>query len=1126
MVDAPPPPPKKRRWKKILGIAGAVLLGLVLLTLLLIPPIAGAVIRSKVPALLGEQLGADVTLQGASFSWSGRVVILGLRAVPKGFTEPLLDVERIEAVVSIGAALGGRYLADVDILRPRVFIERDAAGRSNAQKSPGASGASTSSAGTPAPPPFVQAVVRVREGSFVLKEGAGETRFTFGAEAKVDTLQKPIAWSAALGDASGGKVSAKGEFDLERRAGPLAVVIERLSLANLGAAARTELDGTLDGRLEGTTATEGRADLKIREFRAGRLLLGDAALTFDGRTLGLKLGALLKAKAELLDGPGGKIRLEIDLDLKETVAGLRHAGLLKADLRAEGGLGLRGTLGLSPPAWSLESAAPRVLLTLGGKPVLLEDVVHRSAGALDDAGSGWATLDVRSGKALAATLKAEVTTLFRAPALKATLDASSELAELGRLLEKLLGFKDGLTLEGRSTLQASVDLKSADPGRLELTATTSDLAAIDASKKRILLDKAIELRAGAAWDGRTSTASVDALKLSSSVATLDGRGGVVLTSPPSVRDSSFILAADLSALGAKLGQFLADPPVLGGKIDAKGSYAGDRFELTATGSGVKVGRAGPMDGTLVQKGRLSLAPGGGLDIETAELRSSALHAVLSGAVKRILEPDREGELKLGATLTPAELARWLPELGLGGEPVPLTATLGFRPGAMTAVGHSELKLLKLGAKTLKAAPIAFDLSCRGEAWKATLQSALVEWSEPGYAGKAGLEASVEGTSTSNSGTTKLMDLEVVDGRKNAVKEPAVTLLHAVDLAPGSILLRKADIESGFLRGGLRGLVKTPAGGMEFEQVAGSFSYLPERLGAVLKPWLAGGALSGGEWKTLTLALDGPAPPGGRSRLDVDLATYTHTGVAVSGRSTFTLENGVLRTSSPFDVNKGRAELTALFDLRGKEQKPQSAFDFQAKEVDANADMAPFLSAINPIFYTVNGTLGGKATADVRLLWSGPLDPEAAGTSLRGGGTLAVKELLITGSPAMGLLLQALGEGNQLAGELLATDLRIQNGRCEYANMTLRLARYELRFTGWVGFDKELKLMVEMPLTPHMKKKYPGLEKYLGATIPVPLNGTAASPRLDFERVIEEALKRAAPTLLEDALRKLLDRKKK
>ena len=64
-------------------------------------------------------------------------------------------------------------------------------------------------------------------------------------------------------------------------------------------------------------------------------------------------------------------------------------------------------------------------------------------------------------------------------------------------------------------------------------------------------------------------------------------------------------------------------------------------------------------------------------------------------------------------------------------------------------------------------------------------------------------------------------------------------------------------------------------------------------------------------------------------------------------------------------------------------------------------------------------MAGKTTADFRLTWTGPIDPatkdweKAAKEPLTGSGTLAVRDLVITGSPAVGLIMQAMGEGNDL-----------------------------------------------------------------------------------------------------------------
>ncbi len=1385
---AAPPPPRPRRWKKILLITGGVLLGLLLLAALLIPPIAGAVLRSKVPAALAEALDAEVALDDASFSWSGRITLRGLRALPRNFRDPLLQVDRVEADVSLGAALGGTYVADVDVHGLRVLVERGPDGRFNYEMPPRPPSAGGGSGGGATAPPVVQAALRLQDAEVLLREAGRETRFALAAEAKVDTLQKPIAWSALLTDPAGGRLAAKGDFDLEKKAGPALVTIERLSLGNFAAAIEAygvplqsvvgSLDGTLDYRLQGLPAFAGKADLRLAGVdvrQAGRSFVFDAITLaheggLDARTAGrqvlaLALGNLIRVDVttEVLGSSSAKSRLELDVDLAAVVAWLRASGLLKADLVAEGRVGLRGSVDAFPLAWNLESTAPRVLVKLDGKPVLLEDVAHRSTGSLDDAGKGRATLSLAAGKGVRADIAANLGDLFKVPDVDATVDASVDLAELGRRFEKLLGLKAGI--EGTSTLKASLRAKGGDEARVDLTARTTDLVAIDAAGRKIPLDPLIDVRLRGAWDGRTSTATAETLRLSSSFATADGKGGATfkdgaltirestlsldadlaglgaklgvilekppalagkasfrakaegekvsaegvfaglrvegygpldatlkhegavdptgdgwhqvvlksgtavkaewraelkggetqtafsidadlaalaaavpglielkpgvglegkasvsgtaslkgqaaafdvkgelaglaavekktrteidklatfaaagawdgtkraldlktltlksalatadaqggftLTGAPAIRQSSFTLGADLAAIGAKLGLFLADPPKLAGRIDATGSYTGERYDVTATAAGVRVGANGPIDAKLTQKGTLSLAPGGGLSIETSELTSTAVEATLSGSIRKVMDADREGELKLACSLRPAELGKWMPELGLDGVPIPLAATLAMRPKLLTAVGTADVKRLTLTSKGPDGKPVtkvaaakaaAFELRKAGDDLGATLKSLLVEWSEPGYAMKAGLDAAFATSPKGTSGTTKLVNLEVVDAKKNLVKDPALSLKHDVGMAPESWAIRTLEIDSSFLKGSLAGGIKTPAGAIVFEKVKGSFRYHPDRLGAVAKPWLGGGELGGKDEKTLTLSLEGRAPSTApfailravRSTMEVDLA-YTHTGVTASGRTTLTLENGVLKTSSPLDVNKGKTELTASIDLREAKDKPRSSFDFKAKEVDANADMAPFLASINPIFHTVNGAVAGKSTADFRLAWAGPIDPKtadwtkAAGEHLQGSGTLAVRELAITGSPALALILQAMGEGNQLTGELTGTAITIGKGRCEYRNMTLRLARYELRFTGWVGFDKKMELMVEMPLTPGMRRKYPNLERYTGQTLFVPLEGTASRPRLDFEAAIAEAIKRAAPALLEDALKKLLERKKK
>lgn len=1366
----PPPPPKKKRWKRVLAVTGGIVFGLLLLAAILVPPIAGALIRSNVPDVLGESLNADVTLKDASFSWSGRVLLDGLRVVPKGFTEPLIEVDRVRADVGLFSAIAGSYVADVEVEGPRVLVERDAQGRFNYELPPKPSTPSGPSGKASKAKPAVQAVLRVRNGGVVVREAGKETRFSgLTADARIDALDKPIPWSLSLSDPAGGRIEAKGEFDDPK--GRVDIDVRKLALPNIVAAARAygdpgvELGGTLDASLHYTSdllpAFSGQSSVIVKNLdirRAGKAYaLDEVTLIHDGgldaagagkNRVRLECGLLDVALDAQVRKGGAQTELEVNVRLKEVVAFLKASGLLKTDLAADGTLTLKGTAGAFPLAWDLKTTSPRVALTFEGKPIVIEGVRHESRGTIDEAGNGSASLEIRSGKALETRIQATLADLYKAPAVDATLDASSDLAELGRVIEKALGFKAGMSIEGASTLKAKLACKGQD-ARIDLTARTTGLAAIDAAKKKIPLDQEILLELGGEWRGASRTATADKLKLTSSFATMDGKGGAtlgdavtvrastltldadlaglaaklgaVLEKPPAlagraslrakaegekvsldgsftgvrvegygpldatlkhegtvdakgdgahvvrlesgkalaadlnatlkggaieakfalgadlgalaaalpglielkpgvglegkavvngtaglkgeaasfdvrgelsqlaavekktrteidplatfsaagawdgakksldlksltlksslatadakggftlseplaIRESSFSLAADLAKIGSKLGLVLAEPPKLAGLVDAKGSYTGETYDVVATASGVKVGANGPIDAKLTQRGKLSLAPGGGLAIEAGELTSTAVAATLSGAVRKVMDPAREGELVLTATVKPAELSKWVPDLGLAGEAIPFSANVSLKPGLIVASGRTELKLLTMTSKgvtkTAKTKPLRFDVQLKGDDLVAKLRSELVEWIEPTYAAKTGLESDVAYSPKGTTGTTKLVNLEVVDDKKNTVKEPAVTLTHDIGTAAGVYDLRKVDVDSGLLRGGLSGKVKTA--GPAFEGVKGSFRFHPDKLGAVLKPFMPG-ALSGAEEKTFSFTLDGSSLKDVKGKVDVDIPRYTHTGVTVSGKAALGVEKGVVKTSSPLEVNKGRTEMTATIDLREEKDKPKSVIDFKAKEVDANADMAPFLSSINPIFHTVNGAVAGKTTADFQLTWNGVFDPatkdweKAAKEPLTGSGTLAVRDLVITGSPAVGQIMQLMGEGNDLRGELVGTAIQIRNGRCEYQNMTLRLARYELRFSGWVGFDKKMELEVEMPMTPAMRKRYPNLERYTSPVIKVPLRGTAASPRLDIEKVVENFIKDAVPGLLEDALKKLLDKKKK
>lgn len=432
--------------------------------------------------------------------------------------------------------------------------------------------------------------------------------------------------------------------------------------------------------------------------------------------------------------------------------------------------------------------------------------------------------------------------------------------------------------------------------------------------------------------------------------------------------------------------------------------------------------------------------------------------------------------------------------------------------------------------------------------------------------------------TGTTGTVQLTDLEATDDKGNLFREPTLTIVHDVALAGKTIDLRKVEIASTILKGAVTGKILRGEGDPEFQGVRGAFKYIPDKLNAIARPWLPG-RLEGAEEKSIDFVLDGRSSPSLLAGdLDLDLARFTRDGLTLSGKARLRLRDGRITSGTPLEVNQGRSDLEASIDLNPPERNPRSSVTFNASGVRANGQMGPILERINPIFHThgIDAKVDGEIRSDLALQWAGPIDREekdwiaAASRMLSGGGTFGVRNLSIAGSPAVGQILAAIGQGSILQGELVATKVRIENGRCIYDEMILRGSRkegaalqrdrdrleadrreleedrarlhpkeyekrleelrqreedlpfrYTLRFSGWVGFDRKMQLRVLMPMTANMVKSMPNLQKYIGTSFWVDLHGTTDKPRLDLEKMLATAAKRAAEGILADKATDLL-----
>ena len=286
-APAAPAKPRMKRWKKILAVSGGVVLGLILIVLAVGPAVIGSIAKSQIESTLHEQLGAAVTVGNVSFSWSGHIEIDDFRIVPKNFTEPLVDVKKVDVRVSLGSAIGGSYIADVDVVAPKILVEKGADGKFNYEfpprppkepkkpkekKKPGEKDEDEK--------PFVQANLKVRDGEVKIRGRGRETVYpNVSVTAKVDTFDKPVSYDVALDTA----LKIKGAIDLNTISGPATLTFDRFSLKNTTGAARAysdvaELDGLLSGSLDyqiqGAPRFAGRGKLEISDF----------ALSMPGRT--------------------------------------------------------------------------------------------------------------------------------------------------------------------------------------------------------------------------------------------------------------------------------------------------------------------------------------------------------------------------------------------------------------------------------------------------------------------------------------------------------------------------------------------------------------------------------------------------------------------------------------------------------------------------------------------------------------------------------------------------------------------------------------------------------------------------------------------------------------------------
>ncbi len=399
------------------------------------------------------------------------------------------------------------------------------------------------------------------------------------------------------------------------------------------------------------------------------------------------------------------------------------------------------------------------------------------------------------------------------------------------------------------------------------------------------------------------------------------------------------------------------------------------------------------------------------------------------------------------------------------------------------------------------------------------------------------------------GETKLTGLHLrIDGigaekKTLLLDEPVVVIAEeaTLDAEKGTIEIAEGRVTSEVISGSVTGRILDLRAEPRLESMTGSFTYNPERLGAVLEPWLPG-TLSGSAPAAVTLNVSGKVTEldpvallrGFTGDADAALARFTSPAVTTLGTTSVALSGGRARATGRFEVNEGSAEVDADVDL-GAAAGSRSTLRVKGEGVRANSEIAKLLELVHPIFHlsrdALDGVIEGKIDCDLELAWAAPIDLEQlrAGWEalpkrpIQGRGHVAVSEFQVVGTPLIDEALKILALDGREKIELNPVDFTIRDGRVSYDRpMQMKVGGQKTLWTGSIGLDRTLDMQWELPISERMLEKNPSLEFVPGGKLILPVRGTVKRPDVRFADALADLAKRGAEEGLGKAVEKGLD----
>ena len=220
---------------------------------------------------------------------------------------------------------------------------------------------------------------------------------------------------------------------------------------------------------------------------------------------------------------------------------------------------------------------------------------------------------------------------------------------------------------------------------------------------------------------------------------------------------------------------------------------------------------------------------------------------------------------------------------------------------------------------------------------------------------------------------------------------------------------------------------------------------------------------------------------------------------------------------------GKVHLGGVVDFTGEEPMLRIGRLQMMENVPVSVEVGELiLSRFNPIFGKINvARLDGRMSLSLRDL-AVPLS-ESIKQRGTGAGRLDMQTVTMAPTGPLGELVRLGGlADNAQAVQVSGTDFTIRDGRIWYKDFALIFAgAFDLHFSGSVGFDDSLDLVVRVPIRASLLAKL-GVrgaagqfaQALQGEYVSIPLRGTRAKPELDWKRVdIAPLIRKAAQSIL-------------